>query len=375
MHLIFVLLLPLVITAQKGLRYNDHISYQVDTVNGEYIIAFSFMDPFRNMQSLTMAFPVEVTHSMILRFGIPASMFDPYPDSEENRRKRQEIISEGLFKQKGEYLIVDKSAILNYYAPVFCKPIAEWIAGTLQAKGKDSRKNRIEMAMSFVQDIPYGMPDKDDNRFHYGGILTPPEILIRMYGDCDSKALLFAGILSYLTESNDYVFLNQKNHVLTAVKGKPANGQTYIKYQGDTYLLAETAGPGKRKLGEKGDYFRNEFEVETVDFICQPIPPGKNSPQTTGNVSDEEKKVTLRNSSSRQFRFQVSHNRQKWNDFYLDPKHYTGLPVDHKKQLYIRIRNSKGKYEEYSLEPGKEYITSYHSGKKRWELHVISPDS
>lgn len=370
-RLTLLLMLPLLLFSQKGKKYNDHISYRVDTSRGEYNIDFHFMDNSHEMRNLSLGFPVDRTNGMIMKFGIPESMFDRFLDTEENRIKRREILSNGMFRQNGSYLVIDKNAVIAYYAPVFCKPIADWIASTLSHEGIDNRINRIEMAMSLVQDIPYAIPEDKNNSIYTGGMLTPPEILIYMFGDCDSKAILFAGILSYLIDSRDIVFLNQKNHVLTAVKGRPDKGHTYIKYKGESYLLSETAGPGKRRLGEKGDYFRNEFEVEPVVFSCDVIPTQESNTEMTVKTGAAEIKVIIKNTSSRQFRFQFSDNGKNWQDLFLDPKHYTGLSTNGAQEVYIRMKSSKGKYFTYNLQPGKEYNASYHTGKRRWELFVF----
>ncbi|MCD4788558.1 MAG: hypothetical protein K8R37_01055, partial [Bacteroidales bacterium] len=200
---------------------NPYIDFNVSKSDGYYITDYTFKDQFGNLQHFTISYPVELTNQMLDRFGVPVWMFDKYLDTEENRIQRQKIIKQGLFKLTDNTIEVDKSRVIDYYSEYFCKPIAGLIVDALAQYGKDTRRNRIEMAMRFVQDIPYGTPDISDKELHYGGVSPPPKMLIDMYGDCDSKALLFAGIMIYLIDSEDIIFLNQTKHVLTAIKGEP----------------------------------------------------------------------------------------------------------------------------------------------------------
>ena len=69
--------------------------------------------------------------------------------------------------------------------------------------------------MKFVQDIPYGLPYEKRVRSKYGGykyddgIFAPNEVLIKGYGDCDSKTFLFACIVSHMINPDD-IFLSEE---------------------------------------------------------------------------------------------------------------------------------------------------------------------
>jgi len=365
-----LVIIPNLLFAQSHKETNPYVSFEVDTSNNSYTFFFSFKDQFRSVREINMTFPVELTHKMILRFGIPHAMFDKYIDSPENQHKRNILLKNGLFMEKGEYLVVDKSAMVQYYAPEFCQPLAEWVVTTLQSEGIDNRKNRIEMAMSFVQDIPYAIPDKKTGNRYFGGVITPPEVLLRMYGDCDSKAILFAGILSNLIDPSDILFLNQDKHVLTAVRGEPEDGHVFVKFKGSKYLVAETAGPGKRRLGEKGKYFRNSFEVEPLLFPNKEIPEIFNPEIAEQEDQAPDGSIIIKNTSGRQFRFELSHDRNSWKKFYLDPDYYGEYNLETGAGFYLRVMDSKRKYDVFTLLPGKEYNASWDKKKRKWILYV-----
>jgi len=246
---------------------NPHVQIQSKIENKYYVIDYTFKDQWDEINNIEIKFPVENTNIMANKFGIPNSMFDSYVVSEENIRKRRKILDEGLFIVNGETIEADKDAILNYYSPNFCKPIANYVIKVLKNKDKDSRYNRIEFAMKFVQDIPYGIPDESSGNIYNGGILTPPEILINGYGDCDSKAILFAGIMAYLINPNDIVFVGQTNHVLTAINEDMTTNRISFEMEGENFVIAETAGPGRPRFGVKQEIKEFKIEIEEIEFI------------------------------------------------------------------------------------------------------------
>ena len=257
----------------QDLTTNPHVGYEVKNENGVVSISYSFKDQFENMQEFNFTIAEEKMIRDINKFGVPVWMFETYQVTEKNVKHRKEVMKEGLFRLNENIIEVDKNAFIEFYSEDYCWPIATQIVKALAIYGKDNRRESIEMAMRFVQDIPYGVPEFADETTHYGGVSPPPELLARMFGDCDSKALLFTGIMVYLINNDEIVFLNQPNHLLTAIEGKPAKGQTYVRYKRKKYLIAETAGPGRRKLGEKGNKFSNKVNIEPLVILEREVIP------------------------------------------------------------------------------------------------------
>lgn len=269
---LFLLLMLCSVTlfAQKNYRKNGHASLWPEKTSEYYRVNYRFKDQWGNMQHFKLHFDIAMTEQMNARFGIPRWMFDRWTVTPENVAEREMVMREGMYRRFGNHLKADYDAIVGYYAPVFGKPIAELIIAQLRAMGKDNSLNRVEMAMKFVQDIPYGVPKDRKEGLHRGGILTPPEVLITSgYGDCDSKTLLFAGILSYLINPEDILFFLQDNHVLSFVAVDGHNlGGTFLTENGRRYYMAETAGPGRRRLGESA---KDDQQTGTViPFKFQP---------------------------------------------------------------------------------------------------------
>ncbi len=326
----------------------------------------NFVDQFGELRHFSLSFPKDKTDNMVDKFGISKKLFEPYVETKENRNLRLKQLSEGLFRLSGDVVEVDKNAVILYYSEIFCRPVAMQIAKALAKSGNDSRLNRIEMAMCFVQDIPYGVPEYADGSRHYGGVSTPPKVLIDMSGDCDSKALLFAGILIYLIPADDIIFLNQPEHVLTAIKSKPENGKTMVKYKNATYLIAETAGPGRRMLGEKGKYYKSSFKAEPLSII-QPeiIPFSKTMPKEKLSPT---KNIAIKNLSNKTFSLQLSTDHDHWNAIKLEPLAIEIISLEETAPIFVKPADKKIKSTFYNLTPGKAYCIDWNSKKNTWEV-------
>lgn len=361
--------------AQKDYQANPHVGFSLDTVGEEYILRYKFRDQFDRFQEFILRYPLAQTREMIERFGIPKWMFERYLETPEEIKRRKRVLEEGLFMEEGDFLKVDKSGVVEYYAPVFCRPIAEQIAGVLYDYGRDTYAERISMAMKFVQDIPYGIPEFDDKDWHYGGILTPPEVLLHMYGDCDSKAILFAGILIYLLDAADVIFLNQPDHILTAIRSKPQRGQTYVRLGDDTFVLAETAGPARVKFGEKGLFYRGQYKAERLVVSRKDVLSLKEnkSPKllTPDAVLDDfADSFVIRNISSKEASFRISRDRVNWKSFSLPAGEYGAYRLNTTNAGYLSIPAGQEGDQVFRITPGKEYFLDWNRKRLLWEIYT-----
>ena len=239
----------------KGYSCNSHVKYDINNTNGQYNISYTFKDQNEVVRTFKFSFNQAKILRDISRYGIPVSFFDNISDAKALSKSKLKAIKKGFFIQTEKVLKPNRSAIVSFYRP-YCKGIADGIVALLAEEKYDSPLNRIEMAMKFVQDIPYGVPEIKDSTWEIYGIYTPPEIFIRKYGDCDSKSILFACILSYLINPNDILFLFQgHNHALVAIKGKPNAIQKYIEVENEKYILADVTGPARLNFGDDGNKF------------------------------------------------------------------------------------------------------------------------
>jgi hypothetical protein len=256
------------------LQINKHVLYEAErTPEGGLHVRFRFKDHTETPQVFEYTYDYQHTLEMISRFGLPAGFFRPYTSKETPNRLK--LLDNGLFHLNGDRVEIDLSAVTNFYADEFAKPIADFIIESLRQRGMDTRTDRIKMAMAFTQDIPYGVPDFDEDGVFRSGLSPAPLILLSGFGDCDSKATLFAGILRYLINPEDIVFLHQVNerHVLTAIRDRDTARRSTLTYEGQSYVVAETAGPGRADYGEPGDTRGASFTVEPFVNRISPYHP------------------------------------------------------------------------------------------------------
>ena len=366
-----LLVFPFYSLAQKTPEKNPYVKYSANQDEENYIIDYTFKDHYNNFQNYQFALPIDYTQSRIVKFGVPLWLFEPYVGTEYNLRIRKKEMKEGLFLLNDNVIEVDKSTVLEYYSESFCQPIAKMIVESLADYGRDTRRDRIEMAIRFVQDIPYGIPTYSDKDKHYGGVSPPPKLLLDGYGDCDSKVLLFAGILIYLIPAEDIIFLNQSDHVLSAIQDNPRKGDTYINYKHRDYLIAETAGPGKRMLGQKGNYYKTKFKIEPLRLESPSILPYSendvaNKPAVNPEIVDN-KTLVIKNPSEREFRFQLSFDNSHWKDFYLQSEHSGKYVFEEDQHIYLRYRERNSRFAVYKIQTGNAYVFRWDSRKRRWE--------
>ena len=255
-NIIILILLPVLCFGQKKYSKNKHVIINTKVKSNSYNINYVFKNQWNELQELSFNLNKEKSDFDIQKFGIPDNMFDRYIESKEVVEKRNAILREGFYKRDGNTLVVDYNSLVKYYRNTF-KPISDYLIEYLKSSRRDNRRNRIEIAMKFVQDIPYGLPYEKRVQSKYGGykyddgIFAPNEVLIKGYGDCDSKTFLFACIVSHMIKTNDIIFVRGDNHILSAIKFPKISGGKYFKYEGGSYYICETAGPGRPMFGER----------------------------------------------------------------------------------------------------------------------------
>lgn len=265
----------------KGYKKNPHVELDSKESAGHYHLDYSFQDHKGKLQSFQVKYNVQRMRDMAQQFGFPRSFVGSIrmrqSEVKQFEAKRDKAMKEGLFMLFENQLRPNPSSIVSFYAEEFCAPIAQHLVKMLDHYGTDTRMERIEIAMKFVQDIPYAVPHQNDPEYLYCGVFTPPQILYLKFGNCDSKSFLFAGILTYLIPPKDIGFLELPGHLLTVIREQPQEGMVSINSGPDTYVIAETAGPGRNRFGKPAKYKKGEMELLRLQY------QGKNRNLPYGN--------------------------------------------------------------------------------------------
>jgi len=235
---------------------NPYTEQNVEITKKVYGFKYKFSSPSNEWYEWKWKYKRVETNEMIKKFGMPQSIFEPYQATKKNARLRNRVIKKSFFKEEGNVLYPDFNRMIPFYMG-FTSPL---YALTIKTLGKDSTpRERVELLLRFVQDIPYGIPPNRSNSKVISGILPPPQIFIEKWGDCDSKVLLISSILAHEPRYKILLVYLEK-HLLMAFEGRPHPNDSFIVFQGSKFILADPTGPAHLQLGNPGPDFKGNFK-------------------------------------------------------------------------------------------------------------------
>lgn len=215
---------------------NDHTNQTIRVDRGRYDFSYVFRDHKQRDWRWDWAFEQALTRQDIDRFGLPVRYRQA--DLEHNLRA-------GMVRLTNGTVDPDFAALIPYYKP-YTRHLYDMAR---DATRNDSREELVRFLLAFVQDIPYGIPPDTVGKKMILGILTPPQVFVEGWGDCDTKSLLLATILAHDT-SIGLLLISVPGHMLVAIEGIPRPYQQIVRHRGKTYLLAEPTGPRRSAIGE-----------------------------------------------------------------------------------------------------------------------------
>lgn len=193
----------------------------------------------------------------IARFGIPSAMLEPFRGTPEVLRARRERLEAGLFRRDGQTVGPDHAAMVEVYAP-YVQTLVELSARA----GHESVRARLRALLKLLQDVPYGVPPARDGDKLISGLLTPPQVFLEGWGDCDSKALILA--TAALALDRDVVLLKRPGHLLLGIEGVPRVYERTHTHRGKRYILAEPAGTARRPWGQPSEAYPSFLGVDLL---------------------------------------------------------------------------------------------------------------
>ena len=216
---------------------------------------FRYAFPFPNKGNVT--FQTEISTSemseLVSGFGVHNSCFAPITDgyyalqTTDEQYLQEHMNRDGFFYRSNQTYDygVDYNEIIRLSVNL-SKEIATFIVQELGSN--DSYDNRVMAALNFVQFLPYGQPNFNAGEHSYFGVSMPHESFVISYCDCDSKSVLFCGILQELIENAPeniimvYCTMEEVHHMIVGVHGLNFPGRTHL-HNGKSYLLLETTSP------------------------------------------------------------------------------------------------------------------------------------
>lgn len=124
-----------------------------------------------------------------------------------------------------------------------------------QAIAQLSSRQALGYISQWLQQIPY--QDLSDRQRSSGASFSPPLRLLRENrGDCDSKAVLLAGLLRLLMPSVKLAIVYLPGHAVLAVQLPAEGSDTTVSINGVNYILVDATGPALQNPGQIASEYR-----------------------------------------------------------------------------------------------------------------------
>lgn len=205
--------------------------YGFKDLKGEYQ-EWSWQDDYSKLKNLSDQFGVGVRDPSNPKFyegDLASGLFDNHP-----------LVG----------AIPDYSKLVSLYQGTVVEIYRNW-KRTVDSQNLTKRES-VELMLRFLQDYPYGIPPKVIDRKFIGGLLVPPLSLEKGWGDCDSKSLLMASVLSLDSYFRDKMaMILVPGHALLGIEVPTLPYDETYKYRNQTYVVAEPTGLSRTPFGRK----------------------------------------------------------------------------------------------------------------------------
>lgn len=247
----------------------------------KYYFTYGFRDHLGAYRELKWSNDVIETESFMYRFGLNEK------HSQTFNVGKTELLYSMMIKE-GRSLSFDYSKIVEESRPLI-KPL--WLQfKSLTGQYNLSARERVELIMRFLQDVPYGIPPENYKGRYIAGLFPPMELLINTWGDCDSKSILMATLLSFDQELYDKIaMILVPGHALLGLRLIPGPYERYIDYRGSRYIYAEPVGLARSPLGKTNSPYSNAIDVRPLVLTAPPPTLEQRSGGTSIPVPSEKK--------------------------------------------------------------------------------------
>lgn len=161
------------------------------------------------------------------------------------------------------YRFEDQEIPPNYFSFI----LSENDRLVMQAVAREFSKNienecdRISLALSFVQSLPYAFDDDSKGVDEY--VRYPIETLVDGCGDCEDKVILLSALLYEMDV--DFILLSLPEHIAVGVHCDGVRAGHYLPFRGKRYYYLETTTEGWEISQIPEDYQSAEMEAVPVD--------------------------------------------------------------------------------------------------------------
>ncbi|MDP7008005.1 MAG: hypothetical protein QGI78_00365 [Phycisphaerales bacterium] len=253
MQLMFNLILTLTITQaasavvhRQTIEWSDINTREVVKWEGDTAILAQGA-AMTELQCKILIDPMKVERA-IDSFGIPEAWTKiSYRSQEELKQLRIEL------RDKAEKHGIEMSPDGNRFSVDYnwvvqnsigdLRVIANTIRSTARRKGYRTRRELVGAIASFVQELTYQLPPEfrmndEGEKILTAGATMPLETLANERGDCDTKSLLFAGLVRSISLI-DVIFVATEDHLFAGIRMNPSQHDHFIRHKGRSWILIE----------------------------------------------------------------------------------------------------------------------------------------
>lgn len=187
----------------------------------------------------------------------------------EYDRRRQKLYADAGFRFRGESAFEVDFPKMVHRNRLRVLAVSEAFQRLAQLNGYGSEE-LIGAVTSMMQTaMPYqSPPDLVGNKI-VAAMLPPPQALVQGWGNCGTKTTLELCILANWT-SVRAVGVAIPEHYLMGLRRIPQQGDAYVEYKGDAYVLLEPTGPAWLPIGQIGEN-TEAFLKSGRDFEIDPL--------------------------------------------------------------------------------------------------------
>jgi len=161
----------------------------------------------------------------------------------------QQYLQQGQFyrlttPQGASYIIPDHVAVLEQQLALL-KPVAN---AFIVLYGQNNVRKIASQVALWIQQIPY--QDLSDRRESAGtGFASPWQLLQQHRGDCDSKAVLFAGVMRHIFPTMKLAILYFPDHAVIAAQIPAIKDELTVSIEDKVLLVIDATGPAENAIG------------------------------------------------------------------------------------------------------------------------------
>ena len=223
--------------------------------SGDYRVSASFVNFNRDPLTIVFALAQNAIRQSMTEFGysepeataLGMSCDGPCTQTDYDRRLQQYYRDQALMTtvsaESGRTRVaVDVPTVVQRNRPRL-RALAGQFDRLAQAQGYGPEET-VGAMVAFVQTaLPYARPPEQEGGRDILGFYPPPRALEAGFGDCDTKSALLAAILTNFPGMK-MIGVHIPKHYLVGIARVPRQGDAFIEYGGEPFVLIEPSGPG-----------------------------------------------------------------------------------------------------------------------------------